>query len=265
MGLTHPAPLVDFFVIGVQKGGTTALDAYLRESGAVQMARRKEVHFFDDETADWSRPCLDPLHSQFTWDASQPRGESTPIYSYWPGALERLRRYNPRARLVLLLRQPAYRAYSHWRMETERGAETLAFEDAVGPKGSERMRAAPGGVHRVHSYVERGLYAPQLRRVFALFPRDQVLVLRTDDLWEQPAPVVSRVLRFVGGVAGAEAERRYIVPAYPREAPRAPPAQADMLLRLTRRFEADIRQSAELAGLSLDDWLDPAYREPMPR
>ena len=44
-----PAITVDFIICGTQKGGTTALYAYLREHPEVCMAERKEVHFFDDE------------------------------------------------------------------------------------------------------------------------------------------------------------------------------------------------------------------------
>ena len=58
---------VDFFIIGVQKGGTTAIDSYLRHHPSVQMASVKEIHFFDDEQIDWSNPDYTRLHAQFDW------------------------------------------------------------------------------------------------------------------------------------------------------------------------------------------------------
>src|SRR5262249_32624193 len=48
--------LVDFFIVGTQKAGTSALDRYLRQFRTVQMANVKEIHFFDDEDMDWSKP-----------------------------------------------------------------------------------------------------------------------------------------------------------------------------------------------------------------
>lgn len=103
---------VDFFIAGVQKGGTTALDAMLRDHLQIQMARVKEVHFFDNGSLDWSSPNLDYLQDSFGWTADNPvRGEATPIYIYWHSALRRLKAYNPDARVLIALRHPAFRAF----------------------------------------------------------------------------------------------------------------------------------------------------------
>jgi hypothetical protein len=96
------------------------------------MAKVKEVHFFDNEGLDWSKADYSPLHSNFLWDrVDQMRGEATPIYTYWPNALERLRNYNAEAKLIIGFRHPTYRAYSHWRMETGRNAESLDFIQCI--------------------------------------------------------------------------------------------------------------------------------------
>lgn len=153
---------VDFFIIGTQKGGTTALDAYLRQHPQLQMAHVKEVHHFDNETLQWAHPDHGGLHDQFDWTVPHVlRGEATPIYLYWPQSLTRLHTYNPQARLIVSLRQPTFRAHSHWRMETRRGLETLSFEGAVSPTGRKRVQDTINGVHRVFSYVERGCCDPR--------------------------------------------------------------------------------------------------------
>jgi hypothetical protein len=204
---------LDFFICGVQKGGTTALDSFLREHPAVEMARVKEVHFFDNESLDWAVPDYAQLHAAFDASAAaRRRGEATPIYSYWPNAPERLRAYNPSAKLILMLRHPVLRALSHWRMETTRGWETLPFSEAVRPAARERVRLAPGGVHRVFSYVERGFYAAQIERMLGLFPANQVLILRTDALWGDPAATLARVQDFLGVEKLLDAQRRYVAP-----------------------------------------------------
>ncbi|MEJ0095331.1 MAG: sulfotransferase domain-containing protein [Methylocella sp.] len=189
---------VDFFIVGVQKGGTTALDSYLRRNPFVQMADVKEVHFFDNESLDWSDPNYLPFHEHFEWSQTSGviRGEATPIYIYWPNAMERIRRYNAASKLIVCLRHPAYRAHSHWRMETKRSADTLSFEDAISEVGRSRVRNLDRGVHRVYSYVERGFYAHQIRRLRELFPPEQLLFLRTDDLWTRTENTLSRVYRF---------------------------------------------------------------------
>jgi len=252
---------VDFFIAGVQKGGTTALDHYLRDHPAIQMASVKEVHAFDDETADWSVPTYERLQGAFDWTIPGViRGEATPIYSYWPNALERLHAYNPQARLILLLRHPSFRAHSHWRMETTRGNDTWPFADAIGATGRARVATSPGGAHRVFSYVERGFYAPQLRRAFSLFPREQILLCRTDRLWSDPAATLAAVQDFLGVPHQTLGEQRYVVPVMTWS---PDPIARDIRATLDAIFTDDIRETAALSGLDLTDWLDPDYREPM--
>jgi hypothetical protein len=257
---------VDFFIIGVQKGGTTALDTLLRKHPRLQMARRKEVHHFDDESIDWSQPDHAKLHEQFDWSIPMVlRGEATPIYCYWPNSMERLRRYNPGARLIMGLRNPIYRAYSHWKMETKRGADDIYFNLAIGRFGRARVREEPSGAHRVYSYVERGFYADQIERIFALFPRTQVHFFRTDALWLQPNHTLGAIQDFLGvqrhDLARGSAE--YVVPVDATELGQMPTHH--QTLDIEPLFGDDIRRTEKLTGLDLSDWFDPFYREPMKR
>ncbi|MDB5443499.1 MAG: Sulfotransferase [Phenylobacterium sp.] len=203
------APRVTFVIAGVQKAGTTALFDYLAEMGDVALPRLKETHFFDDETRDWARPDYGDYHALFDDPAGRPCGEATPIYLYWPNSLERICAYNPAMRVVVLLRDPVERAWSHWRMEYARGAETRPFAWCIrqgrmrlfeaGPRSGPPNAPgnAPWGVHREFSYVERGFYGEQLERLLGLFPRDQVLVLRAEALRDDPAATLAAVRRFL--------------------------------------------------------------------
>jgi hypothetical protein len=191
-------PVVTFLIAGAQKGGTTALYDYLREAPDIALSRTKEPHFFDDEAQDWARPDYAAYHAQFDDPAGRPCGEATPIYLYWPNSLERIAAYNPAMRLVIALRDPIERAWSHWRMEYSRGPETLPFAAAIRGGRMRLFDAEPWGVHREFSYVERGYYGEQLERLFGLFPREQVLVVRSEDLRADPGPVLATLRAFLG-------------------------------------------------------------------
>jgi hypothetical protein len=252
---------VDFFIAGVQKSGTTALDRYLRQHASIRMAKRKELHFFDDEAVDWTAPDYSRLHQAFDWNAPSGivRGEATPIYTYWPNALDRLKQYNPSAKIIVGLRHPAFRAYSHWRMEAKRGADNVPFAEAI-RAGRQRVAASPGGAHRVFSYVERGYYFSQMDRLVGLFSRPQVLFFRTDRLWENPNGILRQVQDLLGIPAFDEISPSYIVPEFTwTEAVPAPEDRA----YLDALYADDIRQTAGLTGLALDDWLDSSYAEQM--
>lgn len=201
-------PLVTFLIAGVQKAGTTALYDYLAEQGGVALSHRKEAHFFDDEAEDWRAPDYEGYHARFQAPEGRPCGEATPIYTYWPNALERAAAYNPALRLVVLLRDPVERAWSHWRMEYARGAEREPFAWCIREGRQRLFDGQPWGHHREFSYVERGFYAEQLTRLYALFPKDQVLLLRAEDLKADAARALASVRAFIGAApAPAPASR----------------------------------------------------------
>ncbi|HEY9217008.1 MAG TPA: sulfotransferase domain-containing protein, partial [Phenylobacterium sp.] len=181
------APLANFIVAGVQKGGTTALHDYLTEHPHVTLANVKEVHFFDDESQDWAAPDYGAFHAHFPTERRAACGEITPIYIYWPNSLERIAAYNPAMKIVVLLRDPVERAFSQWRMEASRGAETHAFSWCIRQGRARLFDAEPWGHHREFSYVERGFYGEQIERLFSVFPREQTLILRSDALELQAA------------------------------------------------------------------------------
>jgi hypothetical protein len=192
------SPRVNFLIIGVQKGGTTALFDYLGDHADVALSREKELHFFDDETQDWAAPDYGAYHARFDDPAGRPLGEATPIYSYWPSALERIAAYNPAMKLILVLRDPVDRAWSHWRMEYARGVEREGFARCIRQGRQRLFDAEPWGFHREFSYVERGFYGEQVERILTLFPREQLLILTSAGLESDPAVALASVRAFLG-------------------------------------------------------------------
>ena len=107
----------------------------------------------------------------------------------------------------MLLRNPVDRAYSHFLLERSRGDETLDFAAALDAElerldGEEaRLARDPAYVsdpHKHASYMARGEYARQLERWFGVFPREQILVVRSEDLYERTAEAFARVAEFLG-------------------------------------------------------------------
>lgn len=194
---------VSFLIVGAQKAGTSALFEYLREVPALQLPAVKEAHFFDDERVDWAAPDYAPYHALFEGD-ERLWGEATPIYCYWPEAAGRIRAYNPAMRLILLLRDPVERAWSHWKMEYARGAEAEPFAWCI-REGRARMNQAQPhpGFDRVWSYVERGFYGAQLAHLLTLFPGEQILALQSRDLDADPDGMVAKISRFLAVPAPA--------------------------------------------------------------
>jgi hypothetical protein len=186
----------DFVIIGAQKAGTTSLYRYLTGHPNVGGATKKEVHFFDrsyDKGMDWYLAHF-PERGEFTVV-----GESSPSYLFHPDVPERLRRTLPHAKLIVLLRNPVDRAYSQYQMRLRRVGED-SFEEAIDeeltrlPSNGE----LPGPEKGHHAYLPRGVYADQLRRWLAVFPREQFLVLHSEAFFARPDEGLLRTLAFLG-------------------------------------------------------------------
>jgi len=190
---------VGFVICGTQKGGTSALDVYLREHPEICMADVKEVHYFDNEEHfSGGKPDYSKYHAWFSPKKNHSiLGEATPIYMYWNDSPKRIWEYNPNMKLIVMLRNPIERAYSHWNMERSRNADNLSFWEAISNE-KERCREALPQQHRVYSYIDRGFYLEQLRRLWTYFPKDKVLILKNEDLKQKPDETLNYVCEFLG-------------------------------------------------------------------
>lgn len=210
--------LPDFLVIGAQRAGTTTLYHYLVRHPSIGGAvLDKEIHFFDlayVEGIDHYRAAF-PLRSSLARAERRTGvrhlvGEATPYYLFHPLVPERVARDLPDVKLLAVLRDPVDRAWSQYRHEVDLGYEDLSFGEAIDREErrlageEERLVTEAGSVsfeHQHHSYVARGRYAEQLERWYARFPRERLLLVRAEDLFQEPGPVFERVLRFLGVAA----------------------------------------------------------------
>ncbi|MGM0452723.1 MAG: sulfotransferase domain-containing protein [Thermodesulfobacteriota bacterium] len=243
---------VDFIVCGTQKGGTSALDGYLREHPAICMADQKEVHFFDDEKRfrNNNMPDYSAYHAFFHPGPAHERiGETTPVYMYWQDAPRRIWQYNPRMKLIVMLRNPIERAYSHWNMEHARKADSLSFGDAIRNE-RKRCRQALPYQHRICSYISRGFYLEQLRRLYQFFPEENVLVLKNEQLRYHPRQTLETVCRFlqVSSFAGIRIKEVH-------SRPYASEMGAGEKEYLRKVFEYEIRGIERELGWDCSDWL----------
>lgn len=249
--------LPDFAIIGAQKAGTTSLYAYLSAHPQVLPAARKEVHFFDREYPRgelWYRSMF-PLRASLRPRAgARPiTGEATPYYLFHPLAAERAAGLLPRARLIVVLRDPVERAWSHYRHEVAAGREALEFAAALDAE-AERLAGADLAVragdtgpaatrHRAFSYAARGMYADQLATWLACFPRERLLVLFAEDLFGKPERTWRTAVEFLGLTPGRP-------PAFEVHNPgRQAGMDAASRARLDAVFAEPNRQLAALLGV----------------
>jgi hypothetical protein len=255
--------LPDFLVIGAQKAGTTSLYAYLSTHPDILPAAHKEIHYFDlnyGEGERWYRAMFPTRRRIATVGRDGSRrvvtGEASPYYLFHPLAAARAAQTLPDARLIVLLRDPVQRAWSHYRHEVRAGRERLGFADALAAEparlaGAEAaLRAglanAATVAHRTSSYIARGRYAQQLRRWLEHYPRESLLVVQAEDLFEAPVREFGRVVAHLG-VVGMAQPRFEVFNAGRVTTPMDPDVQAE----LTAVFREPNAELADLLGIKL--------------
>lgn len=195
----------NFIIIGAQKGGTTSLYVYLTQHPQILHASQKEIHYFDlqfDKGAEWyysQFPTLEERGCNLT-------GEASPYYIFHPQVPQRIYDLCPEVKIIILLRNPVDRLISHYYHCIKNKYETLSFEEAIAHE-PERLKGEIGKLsidptyysyaHQHHTYLSRGIYADQLPAWFKLFPKEQILILKSEDLYANPCEISNKTLEFL--------------------------------------------------------------------
>lgn len=195
--------LPDYLIIGAQKGGTSSLQKYLVKHPKILSPSVKEVHYFDnnfDKGLRWYKSFF-----PFIKKRGQIFGEASPYYIYHPLVPERVKKFLPNIKIIVLLRNPVERAFSHYKMEVKNGNEKRSFEKALeweenninsykelvenGQKSFE---------HQHFSYLDRGRYFLQLKRWFNYFDKENFLIINSEDFFDNPQIEISNIFTFLG-------------------------------------------------------------------
>ena len=260
-------PVPEFLIIGAKRAGTTSLFRYLEEHpniaplfpsarSPLMRSNQKGVHFFDanwHRGERWYRAHFQTEHRRSRH--SQITGEASPYYLFHPLAAGRAKQIVPNAKIVVLVSEPVARTYSAWSEQRRNGVERLSFADAIEVEaarmGDDDRRLRVGDIarsfsHEFQSYARQSEYGNSLTRWSKIFPQEQMLVVRSEDLYERPMEVLHRVTGFLGLEPHAPSEIR----AW--NASEADPIDETLRARLRARFQADRTMLAEQFGIAWD-------------
>ena len=186
--------LPHFLVLGAQKGGTTTLHKLLSVHPKIYMPECKEVHYFSkyaDKSIDW--------YSNHFKDAKwyQKIGDITPYYLYHPKAAERIKKVLPKAKLVVLLRDPVERTISQIFHAKRHGYEKLSIQEALNAE-KRRLETNDSNSHQKHSYVDRSKYIEQLDRFERQYTKKNILVLKSETFFQNTERTYDEIQDFIG-------------------------------------------------------------------
>lgn len=182
--LTLKSLEVDFAIIGAQKSGTSSLAYQLARHPSVCFCRLKEPHFFSTNE-HWERS-LPNYHRLFRLTLGHRYGEASTSYTFlpeYPETAARIHEYNPRMRMIYIMREPVDRIRSHYRHRLLRNA----FD------GAPEVEVLENPI-----YVNRSRYAMQVAPYLELFPREQLLLLIFEEYIAAPSATLETVAKFLG-------------------------------------------------------------------
>jgi len=196
----------DFFIVGAPKCGTTAMNEYLKRHPEIFIPDRKEAHYFgtDLEPFGWIRDLNDYM-SLFAQVRDEKRvGEASVWYLYSKKAAKEICEFNPKAQIIVMLRNPIEVIYSLYYQHSWAGTEDIdTFELALEAENDrKRGNKLPKRHHEMSVellfYTQTAKFTEQLQRYFSIFGNDKVHVILYDDFKEDLDKVYKGVLQFLG-------------------------------------------------------------------
>jgi hypothetical protein len=206
--------LPDFLIIGAMRSGTTSLFRYLTQHPSVVKGIKKEVHYFDlyfDKGIHWYQAHFPLTRTIIKKKTSSSQniitGEASPYYMFHPLCPKRVAESIPNVNLIMILRNPVDRAYSHYWHAIRNRFEKLPFEEAIKSE-SERLEGEQERIlnnrnyasfsYQHLSYLKRGIYSEQIERWFNFFAPDQILIIIYESFFKDMQSNFRMVFDFLG-------------------------------------------------------------------
>src|SRR4030095_16894354 len=215
--------LPNFFIVGAPKAGTTSLYHYLKRHPEVFMSPVKEPNFFSyDETIKQNLyhkekgvGTMEEYLRLFENANGHHKviGEASVSYLFYPSVPHKIKELVPDAKIIMSLRNPVDRAFSHYYMEYKLGYVDIPLEQII-----ERKTTHRNGDLYYQQYIELGLYTEQVKRYFDVFGRDNVRVFIYDDIAENVEKMILSLFDFltIDKSIIPELEERYNTYSLPR-------------------------------------------------
>lgn len=283
--------LPNFFIVGAGKAGTTSLYHYLRQHPEIYMSPVKEPCYFADEIRpkNIARPFLENLRREsrrlpkildtiepvkpFAWIAQdwndylrlfrdardQPAiGEATASYLWSATAAANIRRAIPHAKIIIILRDPADRAFSQYLHQLAAGYTRETFRRHV----DRCLRDPHRELSIYYPFLEAGLYSAQVKRFLDLFPPNQVRIYWFEDAWRDPQLLLDDLFAFLGVRARVpiDTSRKHLERRTPRF-PRAHGHLKKLWTPLRAAIPASLESRLRRAAFAPAPSLDPADRQ----
>ena len=187
--------LPDFLIVGGMRCGSTTLANILNSQSAIFLPETKEIHYFDQRNLD-IQSIQDYIDHFKMATQTQLIGEATPDYLTSSGCALRIQQQLPDVKLIMILRDPVRRAWSHYRFSVASGREIEPFDNAL--RLEDERLAHPIHEHDIFfSYQQRSRYIEHIRNYLNRFRADQLHIIILEELLADPQSIVTALFSFL--------------------------------------------------------------------
>ena len=199
------APRVNTLVIGAGRSGTTSLYDLMEQHPEVCFSYLKEVHYFSiEELYNRGEHYYHGFLRDFAGERIVASADTYLLPAY--EAIKRIHRYNPGMKILVMLRDPVLRAWSSYHYSVNYGHHEAygSFLDSI---DNEKDLGSEGRIEKRNNlgHFHGSLYCLHLRKWMEFFPREQILLLETRKMKEDPVAFRKELFGFLG-VADREFE-----------------------------------------------------------
>jgi len=194
----------NFFIVGAPKTGTTALYEYLSHHPNVYFPK-KTIYYFCHDLTFRTPPIPESVYLNFFKGEHKQKaiGDGSVFYLLSPGAAQKIKDFNPEAKIIIMLRNPVQMVYSLHTENLSNGDDYIEdFEEALNAEGSRRegKRIPPHHNAPLEAvfYSEVAKFYEQVLRYKTVFGDDNVHIIFFDDFKADTAKEYFKVLKFLG-------------------------------------------------------------------
>ena len=187
--------LPNFFIVGAPRAGTTTLYDFLKRTDGIFMPSRKEPHYFSSIESSYVYP--PPIRNKKKYLAlfkkvkgEKAIGEASTSYLWDPNSPKLIHGVIPNAKIIVSLRDPVERAYSHYLLRLS-GGKTYSFSEAI----KLALKTNVGFRHEV--IIRGGWYHKEIKRYFSFFGVENVKILFFEEFVTNPQKTIKEVLKFL--------------------------------------------------------------------
>jgi len=188
----HKYRIVDFIIMGTQKGGTTSAQINLAKHPDIYL-HNDEIHYFDLHLKKGLKWYTD----HFNYNKKMV-GEKTPELMYLDSTFPYIQSLNPSLKIILFLRNPVLRAFSAWKMAKNTYNISESFEEAINNELTFRLNENKNFYTASYHYMQRGLYYSQIKKLLTWFPKENILILISEHVNENMTDEYNKIYNFLG-------------------------------------------------------------------